>query len=117
MDESGKGDLFGPLVTACVIAGYDIVRQWIRDGIKDSKSVSSDKMIFVLESKILKSDCVTNIVYFVMENIMNWMRNLGKIWTFYLDGCIHVLCKMLCRNDMSHRVCLINCPNDQLGKT
>ena len=28
-DESGKGDLFGPLVTACVIADGDMVRQWM----------------------------------------------------------------------------------------
>jgi ribonuclease HIII len=32
MDESGKGDLFGLLVTACVIAGNDIVRQRIKEG-------------------------------------------------------------------------------------
>ncbi|MDR2777082.1 MAG: ribonuclease HIII [Puniceicoccales bacterium] len=62
MDESGKGDLFGPLVTACVIAGNDVVRQWIKDGVRDSKNVSSDAMIFTLESKILKADCVSNVM-------------------------------------------------------
>ncbi|MDR1890622.1 MAG: ribonuclease HIII [Puniceicoccales bacterium] len=67
MDESGKGDLFGPLVTACVIAGNDIVRQWIKDGVRDSKNVSSDGMISALESKILKSDCVSNVMCVSME--------------------------------------------------
>ncbi|MDR1401584.1 MAG: ribonuclease HIII [Puniceicoccales bacterium] len=67
MDESGKGDLFGPLVTGCVIAGGDVIRQWMKDGIRDSKNVSSDRMIFALESKILKSDCVAETMCLGME--------------------------------------------------
>lgn len=39
LDESGKGDLFGPLVSACVIATGDMVREWIEMGIRDSKKV------------------------------------------------------------------------------
>ena len=35
---SGKGDLFGPLVTACVVADGDMVRQWIELGVADSKT-------------------------------------------------------------------------------
>jgi ribonuclease HIII len=56
--ESGNRDLSAPLVTACAIAGNNIVRQWIKDGVRDSKNISSDGMIVALESKILKSDCV-----------------------------------------------------------
>lgn len=52
MDESGKGDLFGPLVVATVIADGDMVRDWIEDGIKDSKAVGSDRKILELEKKI-----------------------------------------------------------------
>ncbi|MDR1433131.1 MAG: ribonuclease HIII [Puniceicoccales bacterium] len=89
MDESGKGDLFGPLVTACVIAGGDVVRQWMRDGIRDSKNVSSDGMIFALESKILGSDCAADVMCVSMEkynelyakfgsnmnNLLGWMHS------------------------------------------
>lgn len=51
LDESGKGDLFGPVVSACVIATGDMVREWIKLGIKDSKKLTDariaelDKMI------------------------------------------------------------------------
>jgi ribonuclease HIII len=51
LDESGKGDLFGPVISACVIATGDMVRQWIKLGIKDSKKLTDtriaelDKMI------------------------------------------------------------------------
>ena len=36
LDESGKGDLFGPVVSACVIATGEMTREWIKLGIKDS---------------------------------------------------------------------------------
>ncbi|MDR0742592.1 MAG: ribonuclease HIII [Puniceicoccales bacterium] len=78
IDESGKGDLFGPLVTACVIAGNDVVRQWIKDGVRDSKNVSSDAMIFALESKILKSDCVSNVMRVGMEKYNELYVKFGK---------------------------------------
>ncbi|MDR1413488.1 MAG: ribonuclease HIII [Puniceicoccales bacterium] len=78
MDESGKGDLFGPLVTACVIAGGDVVRQWLKDGIRDSKTVSNDRMIFSLESKILKSDCVAEIMCLSMEKYNELYIKFGK---------------------------------------
>ena len=52
MDESGKGDLFGPLVAATVIADGDMVRGWIDKGIRDSKAIGSDRAILDLEKKI-----------------------------------------------------------------
>ncbi len=47
-DESGKGDVFGPLISACVIADGDMVREWLKAGIADSKKIA--------DSKILKLD-------------------------------------------------------------
>jgi ribonuclease HIII len=55
LDESGKGDLFGSLVSACVIADGEAVREWIASGVRDSKHVSSDHAIFHLEEKIRKT--------------------------------------------------------------
>lgn len=45
VDESGKGDFFGPLCIAGVYVNGDIVQEWKAKGIKDSKNVSSDKKI------------------------------------------------------------------------
>lgn len=59
LDESGKGDLFGPLVTACVIADKSMIDQWREKGIQDSKRVTSDKAILTLEKIIRGTKGVT----------------------------------------------------------
>lgn len=51
LDEAGKGDLFGPVVCATVIADGDIVRKWMEEGVKDSKRLS-DPQILRLDRKI-----------------------------------------------------------------
>ena len=48
LDESGKGDLFGPVIAATVIADGEAVREWIKAGVRDSKTI--------VESQILKLD-------------------------------------------------------------
>jgi len=54
LDEAGKGDLFGPLVSCCVIADGDMVREWKAAGVKDSKAMT-DASIMTLEKIILKT--------------------------------------------------------------
>ena len=45
IDESGKGDFFGPLVIAGVYTDSDIARHLLDYGIRDSKSIGSDAQI------------------------------------------------------------------------
>lgn len=45
IDESGKGDFFGPLVIAGVYADQAIARHLLEAGIRDSKSIGSDAQI------------------------------------------------------------------------
>src|SRR6185369_14922092 len=45
IDESGKGDFFGPLVIAGVYVDRDIARKFLEAGIQDSKRIGSDKRI------------------------------------------------------------------------
>jgi len=52
LDESGKGDLFGPLVSCCVIATDGMVNEWREAGIQDSKRITSDKAILKLDKVI-----------------------------------------------------------------
>lgn len=54
VDEAGKGDLFGPLVSCCVIADGDMVRHWKEAGVKDSKALG-DNSILRLEKIILRT--------------------------------------------------------------
>lgn len=53
-DESGKGDFFGPLVIAGVMADEKIAEKFIKLGIKDSKKLT-DKKMFVLAEEIKKT--------------------------------------------------------------
>ncbi len=52
LDESGKGDLFGPLVSACVIADKPMIEKWREQGLQDSKKITSDAAILRLEKLI-----------------------------------------------------------------
>jgi ribonuclease HIII len=45
LDESGKGDLFGPVVAATVIADKSAIELWIKAGVKDSKKVAEAQII------------------------------------------------------------------------
>src|SRR6202021_3067263 len=45
IDESGKGDFFGPLVIAGVYVDRGIARKLMEAGIQDSKKIGSDKKI------------------------------------------------------------------------
>jgi ribonuclease HIII len=45
LDESGKGDLFGPVVAATVIAEKTAIEGWIKAGVKDSKKIVDSQII------------------------------------------------------------------------
>jgi len=63
VDESGKGDFFGPLCVAGVYINEKVVKAWKDAGIRDSKNISSDKKISDLAALIRKtSGCVVNTV-------------------------------------------------------
>lgn len=63
VDESGKGDLFGPLCVAGVYVNENVVKAWQDKGIRDSKNISSDKRIADLAEFIRKTPgCVTTVV-------------------------------------------------------
>src|ERR1700726_4915290 len=52
IDESGKGDFFGPLVIAGVYVDRDIARQFLSLGVTDSKKIGSDNRIRQLALEI-----------------------------------------------------------------
>ncbi len=63
VDESGKGDFFGPLCIAGVYVNETVVKAWADLGVRDSKNISSDKKISDLAEKIRKTPgCVVNVV-------------------------------------------------------
>lgn len=63
VDESGKGDFFGPLCIAGVYVNERVLTAWKDAGVRDSKSVSSDAQIGKL-AKIIRDTpgCVVDVV-------------------------------------------------------
>jgi ribonuclease HIII len=45
LDESGKGDFFGPVIAATVIADKGAIEDWIKAGVKDSKKIAEPQII------------------------------------------------------------------------
>jgi ribonuclease HIII len=63
VDESGKGDFFGPLCIAGAYVNETVVKAWKDSGIRDSKNISSDKRIKELAELIRNTPgCVTDVV-------------------------------------------------------
>lgn len=80
VDESGKGDFFGPLCIAGVLTDEKTEQFFAQLGIKDSKKIT-DKKILELEQKI-KSHAVHNVV--VISNsryneLYEKIKNLNKL--------------------------------------
>jgi len=63
VDESGKGDFFGPLCIAGVYVNETVLNSWKDSGIRDSKNISSDARIKALAKLIRETPgCVYSVV-------------------------------------------------------
>lgn len=63
VDESGKGDFFGPLCIAGAYINESVVKAWKDSGIRDSKNISSDKRMKDLAELIRDTPgCVSVVV-------------------------------------------------------
>lgn len=83
MDEAGKGDLFGPVVAATVIASADAVHDFLKMGVADSKT-RTDPVIMRLDQEIRKMKNVTvQVAFCTMDRYNELMArpraNLNKL--------------------------------------
>lgn len=63
VDESGKGDFFGPMCVAGVYVNADVLAAWRNAGIRDSKNITSDAQVGRLAKLIRETrGCVWNVV-------------------------------------------------------
>ncbi len=80
VDESGKGDFFGPLCIAGVYVNEAVVKTWRDCGIRDSKNISSDKRIKELSELIRKTPgCVTTAVCIGDERYNQLYQKMGSV--------------------------------------
>jgi ribonuclease HIII len=84
IDESGKGDFFGPLVIAGVYVDGDLPRQLLDLGVKDSKLITSDKRALEVADAI--KECISldrfNIIVLAPEKYNDLyvkFRNLNSL--------------------------------------
>lgn len=80
VDESGKGDFFGPLIVAGVLVREEQLPKLAQLGVRDSKKIS-DKKILVMADEI-KRLCVHNLVVINPEKYNQLylkIKNLNKL--------------------------------------
>jgi len=79
VDESGKGDLFGPLVSCCVVADGDAVRKWQDEDLKESKKVSSDAAVLNMAKRVKATKgVVVKVSYASMDKYNRLYDSFGK---------------------------------------
>jgi len=80
IDESGKGDFFGPLVIAGVLADREQSGELVRRGIRDSKKISDNKILEL--SRWIEDKFITSVVVIGPEKynqLYARIRNLNKL--------------------------------------
>ena len=83
IDESGKGDFFGPLVIAGCFVDQSIARAFIKAGIQDSKRIGTDQRIRTLAELIRHTPGATHTVIVIGPERYNQLyqkfHNLNRL--------------------------------------
>jgi ribonuclease HIII len=79
IDESGKGDFFGPLVVAGAYVDGDLARHLRDAGIRDSKGIGSDKKIRELADIIRKSGTPHELLVLSPEKYNQLYAKIGNL--------------------------------------
>jgi ribonuclease HIII len=96
IDESGKGDFFGPLCIAGVYVNEKIISAWKDLGVRDSKIISSDKKISELAEKIRATPgCVTDSVVIGNEAYNRLYAKMKSVNTILAWGHARVIENLL----------------------
>ena len=96
VDESGKGDFFGPLVVAAAFSNGNVAEQLRDAGVRDSKNISSDDMVRSIATRI-HSILGTNRYHIMIlpppkyNTLYSKMRSVNRILAWYHATCIERL--------------------------
>lgn len=80
IDESGKGDFFGPLCVAGVYVNKPVIDAWKSVGVRDSKKVGSDRQIAELAAQIRTTrGCIWTVVPIGNEAYNRLYKKMGSV--------------------------------------
>jgi len=79
VDESGKGDFFGPLVIAGVYVDREVARRFKELGITDSKRIGSDKRIRDLAAAIRQTKTPQSVVTIAPQRYNELFAKIGNL--------------------------------------
>ncbi|HVE16459.1 MAG TPA: ribonuclease HIII [Chthoniobacterales bacterium] len=97
IDESGKGDFFGPLVIAGAYVDADIARTLKEAGIQDSKNIGSDKRIRDLAAVIRRTRTPQTVIMIGPEKynqLFAKFKNLNRLLAWGHARAIENLCEL-----------------------
>lgn len=96
IDESGKGDFFGPLVIAGAYVDRDLARHYMEAGIQDSKRIGSDKRIRDLADIIKNApEAAFNVVEIGPAKYNELYKKIGNLNKLLAWGHARVIENML----------------------
>lgn len=100
VDESGKGDFFGPMCVAGVYVNAEVLRAWKTAGIRDSKSVGSDAQITKLARIIRETKgCVYSVIAIGNEAYNRMHKRNGSVNKVLAWGHARVIENLLEKGD------------------
>lgn len=91
VDESGKGDFFGPLVIAGVYTDSTLAKKFQKLGIRDSKSIKSDKKIREIAAAIRASQAPWDRIVITPQKYNQLYKKIGNLNTLLAWGHARVL--------------------------
>lgn len=98
IDESGKGDFFGPLVIAGTYTDAAMAKKFREWGIADSKLIATDSRIRQLAEKIRRSGAPHRVVFISPQKyneLYGKFRNLNYLLAWGHSRVIEDLCEMV----------------------
>jgi ribonuclease HIII len=99
IDESGKGDFFGPLVIAGAFTNRVIARSFLEHGIQDSKRIGSDAKIRSLAKMIRQTpDVAIEVVQIGPERYNDLYQKFGNLNSLLGWGHARVIETLLAKN-------------------
>jgi ribonuclease HIII len=100
VDESGKGDFFGPLCIAGVYINESMIKALKDAGVRDSKNISSEKKISDLAAMIRKTPgCVVQTVAIGNEAYNRLYAKMGSVNTMLAWGHARVIENLLAQKN------------------